>query len=164
MAPPTASTSNLRLTASSAAALGDDNEFIQFRAKMRLPIAPIWGSDGKSGGGPNGSGGMDGVREVLAGWVMRSVLCSLRRLRSTRADLRCKLATSHHCAPCYSLSTRSQPSLIRPRRSPSPRLPSPLRAPPARMTQADSSNLPGRTRMKMRRRQSRTRSSSSRSP
>ncbi|KAL8280532.1 hypothetical protein RQP46_007180 [Phenoliferia psychrophenolica] len=70
MAPPTASTSNLRLTAA-APTPGDDNEFIQFRATMRLPIAPIWGSDGKSAGGPNGSGGMDGVREVLAGWVMR---------------------------------------------------------------------------------------------
>lgn len=71
MAPPTASTSNLRLTALSAPAPGDDNEFISFRASMRLPIAPIWGSDGRSGGGESGSGGMEGVREVLAGWVMR---------------------------------------------------------------------------------------------
>jgi hypothetical protein len=63
-----ASSSNLRLQAVSTTE--DSSEFIQFRATMRLPIAPVWAADG-SAGGALGSGGMEGVKEVLAGWVMR---------------------------------------------------------------------------------------------
>ncbi|GAA5896148.1 hypothetical protein JCM6882_008502 [Rhodosporidiobolus microsporus] len=49
---------------------GQDGEFISFKATMRLPIAPIFGSKGDNSF-PGHDGGMDGVREVLAGWVMR---------------------------------------------------------------------------------------------
>lgn len=67
--PPLASTSSLKLKSASQA--GDSNsDFIHFRASMRLPIAPLWGSKGDAGG-EYGSGGMEGVKEVLAGWVMR---------------------------------------------------------------------------------------------
>jgi len=42
---------------------------------MRLPIPPVFSSNGQHLlDGPNGDGGMDGVREVLAGWVMRYTL------------------------------------------------------------------------------------------
>lgn len=47
-----------------------DSDFHHFTASMRLPIAPVWGSSGL-GGGPEESGAMEGVREILAGWVMR---------------------------------------------------------------------------------------------
>ncbi|GAA5945950.1 hypothetical protein JCM1841_003421 [Sporobolomyces salmonicolor] len=46
------------------------SEFIQFKATMRLPIAPVFASNGQNDPS-QGDGGMDGVREVLAGWVMR---------------------------------------------------------------------------------------------
>ncbi|GAA5864600.1 hypothetical protein JCM1840_002164 [Sporobolomyces johnsonii] len=46
------------------------SEFIQFKATMRLPIAPVFASNGQNDPS-HGDGGMDGVREVLAGWVMR---------------------------------------------------------------------------------------------
>ena len=64
----TASSSNLRLQQIST----DDSqsEFVAFRASMRLPIAPVWAADG-SAGGASGTGGMEGVKEVLASWVMR---------------------------------------------------------------------------------------------
>ncbi|GAA5835445.1 hypothetical protein JCM11251_005236 [Rhodosporidiobolus azoricus] len=64
---------SLRLQSVSAgpsSASGADGEFISFKATMRLPIAPIFGSKGENGF-PGHDGGMDGVREVLAGWVMR---------------------------------------------------------------------------------------------
>ncbi|BGP18909.1 hypothetical protein JCM10213_005506 [Rhodosporidiobolus nylandii] len=54
----------------SASSAGNDGEFIAFKATMRLPIAPVFASKGESGF-PGHDGGMDGVREVLAGWVMR---------------------------------------------------------------------------------------------
>lgn len=63
-----ASSSNLNLKLKQISQ--DNSEFIRFRATMRLPIAPIWASNG-SAGGNLGSGGMEGVKEVLAGWVMR---------------------------------------------------------------------------------------------
>ncbi|GAA5865805.1 hypothetical protein JCM3774_003102 [Rhodotorula dairenensis] len=47
-----------------------DGEFIAFKASMRLPIAPVFASKGDNLF-PGHDGGMDGVREVLAGWVMR---------------------------------------------------------------------------------------------
>ncbi|GAA6039651.1 hypothetical protein JCM8097_002236 [Rhodosporidiobolus ruineniae] len=57
---------------SSGALNGHDGEFISFRATMRLPIAPVFAAD-KHGSNafPGHDAGMDGVREVLAGWVMR---------------------------------------------------------------------------------------------
>ncbi|SCZ92289.1 BZ3500_MvSof-1268-A1-R1_Chr5-2g07763 [Microbotryum saponariae] len=55
-------------TTSSAPASSD--EFIRFAATMRLPLAPVWSADGAAGG-ETGSGGTEGVRQVLAGWVMR---------------------------------------------------------------------------------------------
>lgn len=64
-----ASTSSLQLTALEPL---EDEEFVYFRASMRLPMAPVWGATGSSGGAA-GSGGMEGVKEILAGWVMRSV-------------------------------------------------------------------------------------------
>ncbi|KAM0792903.1 hypothetical protein ACM66B_002664 [Microbotryomycetes sp. NB124-2] len=45
-------------------------EFVAFRAKMRMPIAPRWAADG-SKGADRGQGGLEGVKEVLASWVMR---------------------------------------------------------------------------------------------
>lgn len=48
----------------------DSREFIHFRASMRLPIAPCWAADGTQGG-QLGQGGMEGVKEVLASWIMR---------------------------------------------------------------------------------------------
>ncbi|GAA5979427.1 hypothetical protein JCM10908_002921 [Rhodotorula pacifica] len=48
----------------------NDGEFIAFKASMRLPIAPVFASRGDNMF-PGHDGGMDGVREVLAGWVMR---------------------------------------------------------------------------------------------
>lgn len=64
-----ASSSNLNLKLKQISS-ENNAEFIRFRATMRLPIAPIWASNG-SAGGNLGSGGMEGVKEVLAGWVMR---------------------------------------------------------------------------------------------
>ncbi|GAA5825089.1 hypothetical protein JCM3770_004733 [Rhodotorula araucariae] len=46
------------------------SEFITFTATMRLPISPRFASKGDTPF-PGHDGGMDGVREVLAGWVMR---------------------------------------------------------------------------------------------
>ncbi|ORY90774.1 hypothetical protein BCR35DRAFT_299345 [Leucosporidium creatinivorum] len=63
-----ASSSNLRLQAITSS--DPQSEFIQFRASMRLPIAPRWAADGTAGGAA-GTGGMEGVKEVLASWVMR---------------------------------------------------------------------------------------------
>ena len=62
-----ASTSTLQVVAAETA---EDEEFVYFRASMRLPLAPVWGSTGQSTAGL-GSGGMEGVREILAGWLMR---------------------------------------------------------------------------------------------
>lgn len=67
MATSLASSSSLKLKTTSQ---DDHSEFLRFRATMRLPIPPIWASNG-SGGGEDGNGGMEGVKEVLAGWVMR---------------------------------------------------------------------------------------------
>jgi hypothetical protein len=62
--------SKLKLTNSKKDHVNSD--FQQFTATMRLPIAPVWTSTGTTQvGGTAGSGGMEGVREVLAGWVMR---------------------------------------------------------------------------------------------
>lgn len=63
-----ASSSNLRLQAFTTS--DSQSEFIQFRASMRLPIAPRWAADGTAGAAA-GTGGMEGVKEVLASWVMR---------------------------------------------------------------------------------------------
>ncbi|BGP37524.1 hypothetical protein JCM10450v2_001428 [Rhodotorula kratochvilovae] len=68
MAHPAAAAS-LRLEAVQAHA-ADQSEFITFRATMRLPISPRFASKGDTAY-PGHDGGMDGVREVLAGWVMR---------------------------------------------------------------------------------------------
>ncbi|KAJ8296271.1 hypothetical protein OF846_000667 [Rhodotorula toruloides] len=46
------------------------SEFVSFKATMRLPIAPVFAGKGDNMF-PGHDGGMDGVREVLAGWVMR---------------------------------------------------------------------------------------------
>ncbi|KAM0751742.1 hypothetical protein T439DRAFT_379837 [Meredithblackwellia eburnea MCA 4105] len=67
---PTASTSGLRIVNLSQTPATPGGDFVHFKATMRLPIAPIWGSKGNQGA-EHGAGGMDGVREVLAGWVMR---------------------------------------------------------------------------------------------
>lgn len=55
---------------------GQDGEFIQFRATMRIPIAPIFSEGPQGNSFPGYDAGMDGVREVLAGWVMRFVCLS----------------------------------------------------------------------------------------
>uniref|UniRef100_A0A0K3CR30 RPA43 OB domain-containing protein n=1 Tax=Rhodotorula toruloides TaxID=5286 RepID=A0A0K3CR30_RHOTO len=56
------------------ASVGSDpsssSEFVSFKATMRLPIAPVFAGKGDNMF-PGHDGGMDGVREVLAGWVMR---------------------------------------------------------------------------------------------
>ncbi|GAA5914164.1 hypothetical protein JCM8208_003924 [Rhodotorula glutinis] len=48
-----------------------DGEFITFKATMRLPISPRFAASNHSASYPGHDQGMDGVREVLAGWVMR---------------------------------------------------------------------------------------------
>lgn len=60
----------LEAVASSSSHNQPDSEFIAFKASMRLPIAPVFASKGDNLF-PGHDGGMDGVREVLAGWVMR---------------------------------------------------------------------------------------------
>ncbi|GAA5961189.1 hypothetical protein JCM8115_005861 [Rhodotorula mucilaginosa] len=68
-----AAAGSLRLEAvasSSSHSQQPDSEFIAFKASMRLPIAPVFASKGDNLF-PGHDGGMDGVREVLAGWVMR---------------------------------------------------------------------------------------------
>ncbi|GAA6015681.1 hypothetical protein JCM8202_001074 [Rhodotorula sphaerocarpa] len=55
---------------SAAAMAAQDGEFVAFKATMRLPIAPVFASKGDNLF-PGHDGGTDGVREVLAGWVMR---------------------------------------------------------------------------------------------
>lgn len=73
-----ASSSNLRLQQISVEQSSEQqSEFVAFRATMRLPIAPVWAADG-SAGGALGTGGMEGVKEVLASWVMRSVRVRLK--------------------------------------------------------------------------------------
>jgi hypothetical protein len=70
-----AAAGSLRLEAvasSSSHSQQPDSEFIAFKASMRLPIAPVFASKGDNLF-PGHDGGMDGVREVLAGWVMRQV-------------------------------------------------------------------------------------------
>ncbi|GAA6059651.1 hypothetical protein JCM10212_004154 [Sporobolomyces blumeae] len=69
----TTAAASLRLQASSDATSSSSrprSEFIQFKATMRLPIPPVFASNGQHDPSA-GDGGMDGVREVLAGWVMR---------------------------------------------------------------------------------------------
>lgn len=69
--PAHASTSALKLTKASK---NENSDFQEFTATMRLPMAPVWSSSGTgSTGGADGSGGMEGVREILGGWVMRYV-------------------------------------------------------------------------------------------
>ena len=63
-----AAANNLRLTSTSASE--DGSEFVHFTASMRLPMPPVWAANG-SFGGAQGSGGLEGAKEVLAGWVMR---------------------------------------------------------------------------------------------
>ncbi|GAA5854025.1 hypothetical protein JCM9279_003767 [Rhodotorula babjevae] len=78
MASATAAAS-LRLSSVSAStALGagtssssSEGEFITFKATMRLPISPRFAASNHSASYPGHDQGMDGVREVLAGWVMR---------------------------------------------------------------------------------------------
>ncbi|GAA5879373.1 hypothetical protein JCM16303_003180 [Sporobolomyces ruberrimus] len=72
----TPSSSSLRLTSRTSSP--SSSEFVQFTATMRLPIPPVFSinSNGNqelsgSGTGTGGDGGMEGVKEVLAGWVMR---------------------------------------------------------------------------------------------
>ncbi|BGP22443.1 hypothetical protein JCM10295v2_001322 [Rhodotorula toruloides] len=60
---------SLRL-ASVGSAPSSASEFVSFKATMRLPIAPVFAGKGDNMF-PGHDGGMDGVREVLAGWVMR---------------------------------------------------------------------------------------------
>lgn len=64
---------------SAAAMAAQDGEFVAFKATMRLPIAPVFASKGDNLF-PGHDGGTDGVREVLAGWVMRQVLNALRSI------------------------------------------------------------------------------------
>ncbi|GAA5977127.1 hypothetical protein JCM11641_001309 [Rhodosporidiobolus odoratus] len=67
----TSSTSNPNSTSSRPLPdQGNHGEFIAFKASMRLPISPVFASKGDNAY-PGCDGGMDGVREVLAGWVMR---------------------------------------------------------------------------------------------
>ncbi|GAA5937003.1 uncharacterized protein JCM15063_000125 [Sporobolomyces koalae] len=49
------------------------SEFIEFTATMRLPIPPVFSASSNTNMSHSqlGDAGMDGVREVLAGWVMR---------------------------------------------------------------------------------------------
>ncbi|KAK4048071.1 hypothetical protein OIO90_005972 [Microbotryomycetes sp. JL221] len=47
-----------------------NDEFVTFRARMRMPIAPCWSARGTLGG-QAGQGGLEGVKEVLASWVLR---------------------------------------------------------------------------------------------
>lgn len=60
----------LRSVAHAQGAPDGDAQFIAFKATMRIPIAPVFASRGDNHI-PAADGGMDGVREVLAGWVMR---------------------------------------------------------------------------------------------
>ncbi|GAA5951130.1 hypothetical protein JCM3765_002393 [Sporobolomyces pararoseus] len=69
----TPSSSSLRLTSNGSKSSSSSSEFIQFTATMRLPIPPVFStsSNGTAITGEGGDGGMEGVKEVLAGWVMR---------------------------------------------------------------------------------------------
>lgn len=65
-------------SSSSSPAMGstnNDGEFITFKATMRLPISPRFAASNHPSAYPGHDQGMDGVREVLAAWVMR---CALR--------------------------------------------------------------------------------------
>ncbi|GAA6020133.1 hypothetical protein JCM10207_006268 [Rhodosporidiobolus poonsookiae] len=71
MASTTAAASlRLKHASSSSTPASTDGEFITFKATMRIPIPPVFNSKGEQQY-PGHDGGMDGVREVLAGWVMR---------------------------------------------------------------------------------------------
>ena len=74
----------------SSASSSSDGEFITFKATMRLPISPRFAASNHSASYPGHDQGMDGVREVLAGWVMRSVpsLESCTDPLCSRADTR----------------------------------------------------------------------------
>ncbi|GAA6009800.1 hypothetical protein JCM11491_000818 [Sporobolomyces phaffii] len=63
------SSSSLRLTSTSSDTTR--SEFIQFTATMRIPIPPVFSTNSNGNPDAHGDGGMDGVKEVLAGWVMR---------------------------------------------------------------------------------------------
>ncbi|KAK4049372.1 hypothetical protein OIV83_004104 [Microbotryomycetes sp. JL201] len=62
--------SSSKLLIDSIVATSPANEFVAFKARMRMPIAPCWAADG-SHGNDRGQGGLEGVKEVLASWVMR---------------------------------------------------------------------------------------------
>ncbi|GAA5901659.1 uncharacterized protein JCM6883_000355 [Sporobolomyces salmoneus] len=62
------SSSSLRLNSTSSSS---SSEFIQFTATMRLPIPPVFSTSSNGNQDPHADGGMEGVKEVLAGWVMR---------------------------------------------------------------------------------------------
>ncbi|GAA5944023.1 hypothetical protein JCM3775_006816 [Rhodotorula graminis] len=59
------------LPQASSSSSSSEGEFITFKATMRLPISPRFAASNHSSSYPGHDQGMDGVREVLAGWVMR---------------------------------------------------------------------------------------------
>lgn len=118
----------LEAVASSSSHNQPDSEFIAFKASMRLPIAPVFASKGDNLF-PGHDGGMDGVREVLAGWVMRQVLVSLEIVAQTR-----QTNTRRHDSSQVFAATPSRVALLLADSAlPAPRTALPVQSSPVRL-------------------------------